>query len=115
MSPQEKAYTSAIVFVDNAGVDFILGVLPFVRELLILGTRTILCANSQPSLNDVTFQELQLYTCKAAQHCKILGNALVNNQLILAENGQKGPCLNLKDLTPGEWEFWWSLWSFVLF
>lgn len=87
---------------DNSGVDFILGILPFTRELLVLGTRVILCANSQPSLNDVTYPELQVYTCKAAQQCKILRNALVGNQLVLAENGQKGPCLDLKNLPSGK-------------
>lgn len=94
-----------MIFVDNAGVDFILGILPFARELLILGTRVTLCANSQPSLNDVTYPELQLYTWEAAQQCKILQNALVNNQLVLAENGQKGPCLDLKNLPSGKFYY----------
>lgn len=90
-----------VLFVDNAGVDFVLGVLPFARELLIQGSHVILCANSLPSLNDLTFPELKSYTYKAAQCCKILSNSLVNNQLILSENGQKGPCLDLKNLTQG--------------
>lgn len=101
---QEKPYTSAIIFVDNAGVDFTLGVLPFVRELLILGTRVTVCANSQPSLNDVTYPELQIYICRAAHYCAVLRNALVNDQLVLAENGHKGPCLNLKDLPAGNFQ-----------
>lgn len=98
---QTKSYNSVAVFVDNAGVDFVLGVLPFIRELLIQGTQVILCGNSLPSLNDVTLRDLQSYTYKAAQNCDVLTNALVSNKLLLVENGQKGPCLDLMNLTPG--------------
>lgn len=86
---------------DNAGVDFILGMLPFARELLKLGTQVTLCANTYPSLNDVTYSDLQLYIGKATEKCNILKNAVASNQLILAENGQKGPCLDLKNLPSG--------------
>lgn len=98
---QTKPFNSVAVFVDNAGVDFVLGVLPFIRELLIQGTKVILCGNSLPSLNDVTLRDLQSYTYKAAQNCDVLTNALVSNKLLLVENGQKGPCLDLMNLTPG--------------
>jgi type II pantothenate kinase len=47
----------AVIFVDNAGADFILGVMPLARELAILGTRIVLAANEVPSLNDVTADE----------------------------------------------------------
>ncbi|CAG9772009.1 unnamed protein product [Ceutorhynchus assimilis] len=91
-------FKSAVVFVDNAGVDFVLGILPFVRELLSMGTRVIVTANSYPSLNDVTFDELNLYCCKAAQQCHILKEAIATGQLLTAANGQKGPCLDLKNI-----------------
>uniref|UniRef100_A0A8C6SJY0 4'-phosphopantetheine phosphatase n=2 Tax=Neogobius melanostomus TaxID=47308 RepID=A0A8C6SJY0_9GOBI len=44
----------ALFFVDNSGVDIILGVIPFVRELLSRGTEVVLASNSGPALNDVT-------------------------------------------------------------
>lgn len=92
-------YRSCVIFVDNSGVDFILGILPLTRALLLQGTRVILTANSYPALNDVTFQELNLYCRKAAEYCTILKDSLTNKQLIFVENGQKGPCLNLADLS----------------
>lgn len=97
-----RAFKRAVVFVDNAGVDFVLGILPFVRELLGMGTNVILTANSSPSLNDVTYDELRVYCKSAAQHCAILKTAIASGQLMAVENGQKGPCLDLKCLPSGD-------------
>ena len=47
----------AVVFVDNTGADFILGVMPFVRELAAHGMQIVLAANELPTLNDVTADE----------------------------------------------------------
>lgn len=91
-----------MIFVDNSGVDFILGVLPMARELLSQGTKVIITANSAPSLNDVTYHELNLYCCKAAQYCPILKESIANGQLVTVENGQKGPCLDLSNLSSGK-------------
>lgn len=46
-----------LIFVDNAGSDFILGVMPLARELGMFGTKVVLAANELPSLNDVTADE----------------------------------------------------------
>ena len=46
------------IFIDNSGGDIILGVLPFVEEMLHRGSTVLLCANSRPILNDVTYAEL---------------------------------------------------------
>lgn len=83
-------------------MDFILGVLPLARELLSLGTKVILTANSLPSLNDVTINELNLYCCKASEHCNILKESIASGKLITVENGQKGPCLDLLNLSHGK-------------
>uniref|UniRef100_A0A3Q1CTG8 4'-phosphopantetheine phosphatase n=1 Tax=Amphiprion ocellaris TaxID=80972 RepID=A0A3Q1CTG8_AMPOC len=56
----------ALFFVDNSGVDIILGVMPFVRELLSRGTEVVLASNSGPALNDVTNGELQILTERIA-------------------------------------------------
>ena len=50
-------WSKAVIFVDNAGSDFILGVMPFARELALCGTRVVLAANELPSLNDITANE----------------------------------------------------------
>ena len=53
-----KPYARTLLFVDNAGADLVLGVLPFARLLLQRGGDVALVANSAPSLNDVTSAEL---------------------------------------------------------
>ncbi len=50
-------WAKAVVMIDNAGSDFILGVMPFVRELAMAGTTIVLAANELPSLNDMTADE----------------------------------------------------------
>ena len=50
-------WVKAVVFVDNAGSDFALGIMPFVRELALCGTRIVLAANELPCLNDMTADE----------------------------------------------------------
>ena len=51
-------YRKALIFVDNAGADVVLGVLPLARELTRRGTQVVLAANELPSINDITFAEL---------------------------------------------------------
>lgn len=55
-----NAHKCVCLFVDNSGGDFVLGVIPFTEEMLRRGTSVILCANSYPILNDVTYAELVL-------------------------------------------------------
>lgn len=94
-----RSFRSAVIFVDNAGFDFVLGILPFARELLSMGTRVILTGNSSPCLNDLTYLEMKLCCEQAAQQCNVLKDAVNSGQLITVENGQKGPCLDLKSLS----------------
>lgn len=56
-----KTYKKAILFVDNAGSDVILGMMPFARQLLSSGTaeNVVIAANSVPSINDITYSELE--------------------------------------------------------
>lgn len=50
-------WSKAVIFVDNAGSDFILGVMPLAREMALCGTKMVLAANEIPSLNDITVNE----------------------------------------------------------
>ncbi|CAH2002352.1 unnamed protein product [Acanthoscelides obtectus] len=54
-------------------------------ELLSHGTKVILVANSLPTLNDVTHEELNVYCSKAAQHCDIIKNALTEGQTVRSD------------------------------
>ncbi|XP_014615545.1 PREDICTED: pantothenate kinase 4 isoform X1 [Polistes canadensis] len=88
----------AAIFVDNSGVDIVLGILPFTRDLLQRGTKVILCANSMPALNDVTYPELVVILQDAAKISKVIKKALKENRLLAMETGQAGPCLDLSRL-----------------
>jgi len=65
-------YRRAMIFVDNAGADIVLGVLPLARELLRGGTEVILAANSRPAINDITCEELTDVINAAAKVCPII-------------------------------------------
>jgi type II pantothenate kinase len=43
-----------VIFVDNSGADVVLGILPFARQLIKMGARITLAANTYPALNDIT-------------------------------------------------------------
>ncbi|CAL1543269.1 unnamed protein product [Lymnaea stagnalis] len=93
---QPNPYKCAVIFVDNSGVDIILGIFPFARQLLSMGTNVILCANSQPSLNDVVYRELLWIVNKASDVCPVLHNAMTEGRLKVMETGQASPCLDLR-------------------
>ncbi|XP_076763121.1 4'-phosphopantetheine phosphatase [Xylocopa sonorina] len=95
----EPPHKCAAIFVDNSGVDIVLGILPFARDLLQRGTKVILCANSMPALNDVTYPELIVTLRDAAKICKVIRQALKENRLIAMETAQAGPCLDLSRLS----------------
>jgi hypothetical protein len=52
-------FRRVMVFVDNAGADIVLGILPFVREMLRMGCEVVMVANSLPAINDITAAELR--------------------------------------------------------
>ncbi|KAH8008911.1 hypothetical protein HPB51_007567 [Rhipicephalus microplus] len=87
----------AAIFVDNSGMDVLLGVLPFARELISRGTKVLLCANTRPALNDVTHQELQILVQRVADGvCPKMREALVQGHLQVLDSGQSSPCLDLR-------------------
>jgi hypothetical protein len=51
-------HARAVLFLDNAGADALLGMLPLARELARRGAVVILAANSAPAINDITAAEL---------------------------------------------------------
>ncbi|TSW21765.1 Pantothenate kinase 4 [Bagarius yarrelli] len=88
----------ALFFVDNSGVDIILGVFPFVRELLIRGTEVVLASNSGPALNDVTNSELQIVTERIAAMDPVIQAGVKEDRLTLVQSGSSSPCLDLSRL-----------------
>ncbi|KAL9965961.1 hypothetical protein ACROYT_G029835 [Oculina patagonica] len=84
----------AVIFVDNSGVDIILGMFPFVRELLSRGTKVVMAANSYPALNDVMYSELVILTEKVADLCPEIRTAYKEERLVPMESGIGSPCLD---------------------
>ncbi|XP_024937354.1 pantothenate kinase 4 isoform X2 [Cephus cinctus] len=95
---EDRPHKCAAIFVDNSGVDIVLGILPFARDLLQRGTKVILCANSTPALNDVTYPELVVTLRDAAKVCRVIKKAIKENRLLAMETAQAGPCLDLSRL-----------------
>ena len=91
----EKPYTAATVFVDNAGCDVILGMIPFVRDLLQRDVKVVLTSNSYPALNDITHSELVPIINGIAQWDKTISNALDDNNLRIVPSGNGAPLIDL--------------------
>jgi len=73
---RQGPYRRAIIFVDNAGYDIVLGVFPFVRYLLQQGTEVVLAANLLPALNDITYRELLGLADAIAQNDDVVKQAI---------------------------------------
>jgi uncharacterized protein with ATP-grasp and redox domains len=90
----------ALLFVDNAGSDVVLGMLPFARELLRRGTRVILSANRTPALNDVTHDELLGLVARVSIWDGVLAAAREDERLSVVTSGNGIPLLDLRTLGP---------------
>jgi len=85
----------AVVFVDNAGGDVVLGMLPLTRELLRAGAEVILAANETPSLNDITAGELRDLVARA----KVFDDDLASGRLRIVSSGNAAPLIDLAEVS----------------
>ena len=95
-----KPHNAAVLFVDNAGCDIVLGMIPFTRFLLSRGTGVILTANQSPSLNDVTYDELVPMINDIATWDPVIGDALASGQLEIVSSGNGAPLIDLAKVSP---------------
>ncbi|RMZ52550.1 hypothetical protein APUTEX25_003693, partial [Auxenochlorella protothecoides] len=65
-------FKRVLMFVDNAGADIVLGMIPLAREFLRLGAEVIMVANALPAINDITAAELRGVVARAAETCPII-------------------------------------------
>lgn len=100
MATAGNPYRAAVLFVDNAGPDVVLGMLPFARELVRQGTTVVLTANTEPSLNDVTHDELELLVAQASGFDPILAQAITDKTLRLVPSGNWAPLIDLTRVSP---------------
>ncbi len=89
----------AVVFVDNAGSDFVLGLMPLVRELALGGTQIMLAANEGPALNDMTVDE----TVEVVEELSLIDPDLAalieGGMLDVISSGSDLPLLDLSDVS----------------
>ncbi len=97
---KEKPYQAAVLFVDNAGPDVVLGMIPLARYLLQQGTAVVLSANTEPSLNDVTHNELAVLIDRITAFDPVIAKALQARQLRLVESGNWAPLMDLTMVSP---------------
>ncbi|MCC6680913.1 MAG: DUF89 family protein [Phycisphaeraceae bacterium] len=90
------AHRAAVLFVDNAGPDVVLGMIPLARELLRRGTDVILTSNSSPSLNDVTHVELERLVDQIAQIDEPFRRAIDEDRVELVPSGNGAPLIDLR-------------------
>jgi damage-control phosphatase, subfamily II, stand-alone protein len=100
LAQRRPPYRQAILFVDNAGPDVVLGILPLARELARMGIRVVLAANSEPALNDITAVELRalLATCEPLD--AKLAECVRSGQITVVESGCAAPLIDLTNLSP---------------
>lgn len=91
----ETGYRSAVLFVDNAGPDICLGMIPFARDLLRRGTRVILAANNTPTLNDITVDELNDLLDRIAAFDETIRAARGDGRLRVMSSGNGYPLIDL--------------------
>jgi type II pantothenate kinase len=93
--PLRKPHRKAVMFVDNAGADVTLGMIPFARLLLQRGSSVVLTANTLPALNDITFDELNILLARIASFDAVLRDALSAGRLTTVPSGNGLPVIDL--------------------
>jgi type II pantothenate kinase len=88
-----------VFFLDNAGSDCILGVIPFVRMLAARGTHVIIAANTYPALNDITAGELRALLPQLAGLDPILNQHLKSEMIRVIPSGSGAPLIDLGDMS----------------
>ncbi len=92
---ESGAYRRAVVFIDNAGSDLVLGMTPFIRLLTQRGMDVVVAANERPSLNDVTIAELRELWPKLVE-----AGDLDAASISLVSSGTGEPLIDLRGVSP---------------
>lgn len=90
-------YNKAMIFVDNSGADVMLGMLPFARELLNqnVAKSVVIAANSSPSINDITFNELMDLLPNICEADGVLRDHIESGTLKIIPSGSGLPVIDL--------------------
>lgn len=93
-------HRKAILFVDNAGADITLGMIPFARFLLQRGTRVVLASNTGPALNDIIHPELIELIDRIAAFDVVIAAARSAGSLTMIASGGTLPVMDMRKLSP---------------
>jgi len=93
------AYRHVLALVDNAGPDIALGMIPFTRDLLQRGASVTLSANSLPSLNDITHEELVELLDRVEAFDEVVATARREGRLVCLASGNRAPLIDLSRLS----------------
>lgn len=94
-----EPWTRAMILVDNAGSDFVLGVMPLARELVRRGSEVILAANETPALNDITAREAAWCIERVCQCDPQIEDARASGRLSVLSTGSGSPLLDMADIS----------------
>ena len=97
MSP--RRWKQALFFVDNAGTDIVLGVIPTVREMARAGTRVVLAANLRPALNDITIGELNPLLERLSRRDSLFADLRAKGMIAAVSNGGNSPLIDLSRIS----------------
>jgi type II pantothenate kinase len=93
------SWHKAVVFIDNAGSDFILGLMPLLKELASGGTSIVLAANELPSLNDLTAVEAQMCLDELASLDTDIDALVTDNKFEVVSSGNDLPLIDLTNIS----------------
>jgi type II pantothenate kinase len=91
-----QVHRKAVFFVDNAGSDFVLGVLPMIRWLAKRGTRVVLTANERPTLNDMTIADVRAWWPRVLR----AEPSMAGLPIELVSSGTGEPLIDLSAISP---------------
>jgi type II pantothenate kinase len=92
-------HRQALFFCDNAGSDFVLGVLPFCRLLAARGTRVVLAANRLPALNDMTAAETRALLPRLQALDPTLDRLVKDDRIAVIDSGGTAPLIDLREIS----------------
>ncbi|MHB1157458.1 MAG: ARMT1-like domain-containing protein [Phycisphaerales bacterium] len=95
----EPLWKKAMVLVDNAGADVVLGMIPLCRELAKRGTQVFIAANTYPSLNDITFDALGPLLERIAVFDEVVRDALRDRRITPIASGNDAPLIDLRHVS----------------
>jgi type II pantothenate kinase len=96
---RKPGYKKVILFIDNAGSDCILGVLPLTRWLANRGTTVVLAANRLPALNDMTFRETTDICTRVAALDPLFAKLFKRRRIRVIDSGGVAPLIDLRHVS----------------